>query len=65
MTNCIYKNNNDTDTKEYIVERVFQEYGIDLVIFHTVKGTFNHDPRRHCVDLYTFSNRFKLIEDKG
>jgi len=61
MTKCKFKDNNGTIVE---VEKVFQEFGIDLVIFSTVKGAFNYDPRRHCYDLYTFNNQFKIIEDE-
>lgn len=61
MTNCRFKDENDVTIE---VEKVFREVGIDLVIFSTIKGSFNYDPRRHCLDLYTFSKQFKIIVDK-
>jgi len=50
--------------KTYEVEKVFNEYGIDIVIYKEYTLTPTTYYKRYCRDLYMFLSRMELIKEE-
>lgn len=47
----------------FLVEKVINEYGLDIVIFQK-EANFQSDQRRLAMDLYSFNLNYTMVRDE-